>query len=270
MAGLLHNIRILNGLGPRTLTEPFAGGAGASLSLLYREDAAEVVINDLDHGVHDFWWTLVSRPQPFLRRLKQTPITIREWRRQRDVYRSRGRVSRLSRGFAAFFLNRCNRSGIIMNGGPIGGIAQDGEWKLNARFNKDELLRRCERVAEYKDRIRVSCIDGLRLIDSTDNHSTMLFVDPPYYGKGQTLYLNRLDHTYHMELAARLKRLSRAAWVVTYDDCPEIRRLYKGWATIRPFRLRYAANERRDGREVMITPKWMRLPEQQQSAAIKW
>lgn len=271
MAGLLAETRRLNGLGNRAVAEPFAGGAGAALTLLFLEEAHKIYINDADPALHAFWWTLVNRPRPFLARLARTRVSMAEWRRQRDCYRCGNRdVSRFRKGFAAFFLNRCNRSGIIVNGGPIGGVKQGGEWKLSARFPKAELVRRCERVVEYRERIHVSGEDGIRFIERLDTTTTFFFIDPPYFHKGATLYLNSSDAEYHEALASRLRSMPGAAWVLTYDNCPEVRRLYRGWASVRPFRLRYAAAERRDGRELLITPRWMRLPSQQQSAAIKW
>ena len=270
MAGLLGQVRRLNGLGDRATAEPFAGGAGASLSLLYLEETHEIYINDADGAICDFWWAAVNQPRPFTELIMKTPVSMAEWRSQRDLYRKPGRASRLRRAFAAFYLNRCNRSGIIMNGGPIGGVSQKGKWKLDARFNKPELRRRCERIAEYRDRIHVSCRDGIDFIEYLDSERTFFFIDPPYFEKGKTLYLNALDVEYHATLAARLKLMRDGAWVLTYDDCPEIRRMYQGWATIRPFGLRYAAAERRSGKEVLITPKWMRLPAWQASAALTW
>jgi DNA adenine methylase len=260
----------LNGLGGRAIAEPFAGGAGASLNLLFHEEAHEIFINDVDPAIHDFWWSIVNRPQPFLEMISTTPVNMEEWRRQRDVYRNSSRVSRLRRGFSAFYLNRCNRSGIIMNGGPIGGVKQAGNWKLDARFNKSDLRHRCEKVAEYRDRIHVSCRDGMEFIGRLDTASALFVIDPPYFMKGPTLYLNAMDQEYHEALADRLKSMKDAAWVLTYDDCSEIRRLYRGWATIRPFTLRYSAAERRSGKEVLIVPKWMRLPKTQESAALTW
>jgi DNA adenine methylase len=270
MANLLAETRRLNGLGHRAVAEPFAGGAGAALTLLFLEETHKIYINDVDPSIYDFWWTLVNRPQPFLTILSKTRVSMAEWRRQRSVYRSSGRVSRLRRGFSAFYLNRCNRSGIIVNGGPIGGVTQDGRWRLDARFTKSELFRRCERVAEYRERIKVSGDDGLQFLQRMDPRTTFFFIDPPYFQKGATLYLNSLDADYHEALAARLRAMSHAAWVLTYDNCPEVRRLYSGWASIRPFTLRYAASERRSGREILVSPKWMRLPSQQNSAAISW
>lgn len=270
MAGLLSQIRRLNGLGDRAIAEPFAGGAGASLILLYLEECHEIFINDADPAIHDFWWTLVNRIRPFKEKVSKTRVCMAEWYRQRAVYRNSGRVSRLRRGFSAFYLNRCNRSGIIMKGGPIGGLNQKGKWKINARFNKPELINRCDKVNEYRERVSVSGSDGIEFIDSLDEHSTFFFIDPPYFTKGKTLYLNILDEEYHSNIALQLKSMTDSAWVLTYDDCPQIRRMYRDWAAIRPFSLRYSAAERRRGNEVLITPKWMRLPTSQTSAAINW
>jgi len=270
MAGLLGQIRKLNGFGDRAFAEPFAGGAGAALSLLYREETPEIFINDADRSIHDFWWMVLNRPEAFKKKLRNTPVNMAQWHRQRNIYTDRTRVPRLRRGFSAFYLNRCNRSGIIMNGGPIGGVEQEGRWKLDARFNKPELQRRCEKIAQYHGRIRVSGQDGIDFINDLDAARVFFFIDPPYFVKGPTLYLNALDADYHRRLAAVLKSMTDAAWVLTYDDCAAIRRMYRSWATIRPFRLRYSAADSGSGKEVLITPKWMRLPPQQRSAAIAW
>jgi len=270
MSSLLRRIRRLNGLGSLDVAEPFAGGAGASLSLLYQEETSRIHLNDMDPAVHDFWWTLVNRPKPFLKMLDDATLSIEEWHRQRTIYQREEGISRLRRGFSAFFLNRCNRSGIILNGGPIGGIDQRGRWKIDARFNKADLRRRCEKVAEYRERITVSGIDGISFIDRFDPQSVFYFIDPPYFVKGSLLYMNRLEADYHAKLASTLKNMADAAWVVTYDDCPEIRELYRGWANVRPFELRYVAAERRRGEEILIAPKWMELPSGQDSLSIGW
>ena len=270
MTSVLRQIRRLNGLGGSPTVEPYAGGAGASLKLLYLEETDSVHINDGDPAIHDFWWAAVHRSDALVQKLIQTPVCVEEWRRQRAIFRSGKRVSRLARGFAAFYLNRCNRSGIIRNGSVIGGLEQGGKWKLDARFNKPSLRQRFEKIAEYQSRIEVSGIDGIELIESLDPYSVFLFVDPPYFQKGRTLYMNSLDHGYHAQLATSLRSMSQAAWVLTYDDCPEIRDMYAEWASVRPFSLRYSASASREGSELLITPRWMELPEFQSSGAIGW
>jgi DNA adenine methylase len=270
LAGLLIGIRRLNRLGSHPIAEPFAGGAGASLTLLFLEETERILINDVDSAIHAFWWAITNRSEAFLKLISTTRVSLPEWHRQLSVYRDERTSSKLKRGFAAFYLNRCNRSGILVNGGPIGGLDQKGKWKLDARFNKTDLRNRCQRVAEYRARITVSADDGIDFIDRLDPGSTFFFIDPPYFDKGRLLYLNKLDPDYHRALASKLHHMKDDAWVLTYDDCPEIRRLYRGWASVRPFSLRYVAAERRSGREVLITPKWMALPESQESRAIAW
>jgi DNA adenine methylase len=270
MSGLLSQLRRINGLGYQALAEPFAGGAGASLTLLYLEEAPEIFINDADSAIHDFWWAVLNRSGSFLKMIARKRTSMAEWRRQRATYRDRTVRSRLRRGFAAFYLNRCNRSGIIKNGGPIGGIKQGGEWKLGARYNKQELILRCQKITEFRDRIHVSGNDGIQFIKESNPDNTFYFIDPPYFKKGKTLYLNTLDEDYHFALAAQLKSMRKASWILTYDDCAEIRKMYRGWAQIRPFTLRYVAAERRSGKEILIAPKWMSLPAFQDSAAISW
>lgn len=269
LVGVLRQIRKMNGLAQHAIAEPFAGGAGASLTLLFGEEVPVAHINDADPAIFDFWWAATNRPQHFARMLAKTRVTMAEWRRQRAAYRG-SRTGRLQRGFAAFYLNRCNRSGIIVNGGPIGGIKQDGEWKLDARFNKEELGRRLERLAEFGPRVQPTGLDGIDFIKSLDASKTFFFIDPPYFEKGKTLYLNALDETYHCRLGEQLQAMESSAWVLTYDDCPEIRRIYEKWANIKPFALGYAASNRRKGKEILITPRWMTLPSEQTSDAITW
>ena len=260
MTPLLRQIRALNELNGHAFAEPFAGGAGASLSLLYLRETHEIHINDLDPAIYAFWYSAVHDSAAMIAYLEGVPVSVEEWRRWRDVYR-REDASHLDRGFAAFYLNRCNRSGIIENGSVIGGLEQRGRWKVDARFNKDTLRERLERIASERDRIFVTGLDGIDFIDKLDAASTFFFVDPPYFKKGPTLYLNSLDSHYHARLAVKLHDMSDAAWALTYDDCDEIRQLYGDWADVRPFSLRYTAGDRRQGQEVLVTPKWLRLPE---------
>lgn len=270
MTDLIRSIRALNSLNGTDLAEPFAGGGGASLSLLYGADTKQIRLNDADRAIFDFWWCLVHQSEKFVQKIVDTPITVAEWHQQRQIYLSKKNISRLERGFSAFFLNRCNRSGIIINGGPIGGYEQAGDWKLDVRFNKTDLVQRCEKVAEYANRIGVSDQDGIDFIEGLNFDRVTLFIDPPYYLKGKLLYLNLLNKDYHERLANVLRAKQDAAWILSYDDCPEIRQLYEQWANVRPFSLRYTAARKRSGQELLITPNWMTLPSEQGSGAIIW
>jgi DNA adenine methylase len=239
--------------------EPYAGGAGAALTLLMREEAKSILINDADPAIADMWWAMLNCSDEFIERLRNVPITIEEWTAQREAYKSPN-SSRFARGFATFYLNRTNRSGVIVNGGPIGGYEQAGKWKLDARFNREDLIRRCLRISSYADRITLSSNDGRSFVEEMGETNIFMFIDPPYFEKGPLLYLNGIDAEYHRALAGTLHSREGLSWVLTYDDCQEIRDLYEPWAHVQAFSLRYSVSECREGKEVMITPRWMVMP----------
>lgn len=270
MSGLLSRVREANQLTDREFAEPYAGGAGAALTLLFRRDVPAVHLNDADEAVSDIWWAILERTDEFSEMIFTAPLTLDEWRRQRATYCHPESASRLERAFAAFYLNRCNRSGIIRNGGPIGGSEQEGKWQIGARFNREGLVDRCQQVARRRSQIRLSSLDGIDFLRRLAGTGAFFFVDPPYFVKGPTLYLNALDPPYHASLAELLQGMNDTPWLLTYDDCPEVRALYEDWATVRPYSLRYSASTRRRGGEVLIAPHWMILPTETGSASIRW
>ena len=153
LAGFLGRIIKTNRLCDPVYAEPYAGGAGAAFALLFAEKVSRVVLNDKDRCIYALWRSVLNQTAGFLHLLETTPVTIEEWHRQRDVYLHPSRHGQLQLGFATFFLNRCNRSGILATGGPIGGYSQEGDWKLDARFNRSGLRERIEKIDLYRDRI---------------------------------------------------------------------------------------------------------------------
>jgi DNA adenine methylase len=264
LSGLLSEVIEANGLQDGTYVEPFAGGAGAALNLLFGEHVQRVVLNDADPCVYAFWSAILSRNGEFARRVQDTPVTINEWRRQRDIYRRQDKHSRIKVAFASFYLNRCNRSGIIVNGGPIGGINQRGKWKLDARYNKDELVRRVEKIHLYRDRIEVHNLDATELLERLSREgsaldATLVYLDPPYYVKGKKLYLNHYSPADHSELASFIRGQTAFRWLMTYDDVPEIRSLYRNCSTLR-LDVDYSAHSRKRGQELLIHSEGLIVP----------
>lgn len=243
------------GLDRPTYVEPFAGGAGAGLELLYRGVVRKVVINDYDRSIYSIWKSMLSADDAFLRLLNDTPVTVDEWLKQREVYRRRddADLSELELGFATFFLNRTNRSGVLQ-GGMIGGLKQAGDYKLDARYNKKTLLSRIQKLREYRSRILVTNFDGatrLRYWLDKSDQEVFAYVDPPYYDKGSLLYLNAFNDRQHAELATLLNEKANTNWVLTYDMAPYIERLYSGRTSLK-FNLHYSAHRRELARELMV------------------
>lgn len=240
-----------NGLGNITYIEPFAGGAGAALALLFLEKVERIVINDLDKAIYSFWKSAIFNSEKFIRKLFSTPITIKEWRKQKLIYNNT-QSSYFDLGFATFFLNRTNISGIV-NGGPIGGIQQEGKWKIDARFNKEKLAERIRQLSLYKNRISVFNRDGVDLMNEYLNKKNVfIYLDPPYYEKGATLYLNHYKKEDHEVLAKLLNCNPDAFWLLTYDNKKEIKSLYPERKIVN-FSLNYNAYESHKGKEILIS-----------------
>lgn len=233
-----------------TYVEPFAGGAGAALALLFLEKVEKIVINDLDRAIYSFWKSAIFNSEKFIDKINSTPINIKEWRKQKAIYHD-PKAKQLDRGFATFYLNRTNVSGIL-EGGPIGGIKQLSQWKIDARFNKVKLIEKIRQLAQYKNRITVFNKDGLELITEYLNQkNAFIYLDPPYYEKGSTLYLNHYKKDNHQKLAEKLNKNPDAFWLLTYDNKKEIKSLYPNRRIIN-FSLNYNAYQSRKGKEVMI------------------
>jgi DNA adenine methylase len=232
--------------------EPYAGGAGIAISLLYLEYASHIHLNDLNRSVYAFWRSVLEQPDELCALIRTTALTMDEWHRQRAVQGDKD-AGPLELGFSTFFLNRTNRSGII-NAGVIGGKAQDGPWKLDARFNARELSQRIEKIASYSSRITAYNMDAAKLI--TDvlpslPSKSLIYLDPPYYVKGHDLYENHYKHEDHAAIAELVISAIRQKWIVSYDNVPPIRELYSACKQT-TFGIRYSAQERYDGKEVMV------------------
>lgn len=253
LAPFIKRLFRYNNLCDGTYVEPYAGGSAVALSMLLEGYAWNIIINDIDPLIYAFWWSVLNDTEEFSRLIKDTKVTMREWRKQKMVHKHPEQYSKTEVGFATFFLNRTNRSGIL-KGGVIGGKNQDGPYKLDARFNKEDLLERINLIAEYRGRIKLFNLDAWELIVSLTPSlpkKCLLYFDPPYFNKGKFLYSNFYTPADHARMAALIRTLP-FSWVVTYDNVPEIREFYAGEAYAE-FDISYSAHLGRPrGSEVMF------------------
>ena len=232
--------------------EPYAGGAAIAISLLYLEYADHVHLNDLDPSVYAFWRAIIAHTEEFLRLVHDTPLTVDEWRKQRALQYIKEPVGTLELGFSTFYLNRTSRSGII-RGGVIGGINQSGKWKIDARYDRRKLVQRIEKVASYASRITLYNRDASDLIADvlpTLPERSLIYLDPPYYENGSTLYKSSYRHDDHEHIARQVGDISQH-WIVSYDNVEPIRAFYSQYRQ-QAFGLRYSANQVYEGVEVMV------------------
>lgn len=257
---LFSELTRINGLINSEYCEPYAGGAGLAIRLLTHGYVSRISINDLDASIYAFWYSVLFHTDAFCSLLNEAPVTIEEWFRQKEHWATAACDDYLKLGFAAFFLNRTNRSGIIEGAGPIGGYAQNGPWKLNARLVKANQIRNIQALRKYSSQISVTNKDALDFIaEKLDLPNTLTYLDPPYFVKGRKLYKNFYVQEDHLAIAHELTRKRRATWVVSYDDVPQIRRAYEAFTPV-SYSLNYSAGTKCHGAEVIFLSDALTLP----------
>jgi DNA adenine methylase len=241
-----------------TYVEPFAGGAGAALQLLYGEYVERVVLNDLDRHIAAFWRCVFTRTAELIALTRSAVVTIDEWHLQRAVFETE-MDDDLAIGFATFFLNRTNRSGIL-SAGPIGGLEQTGTWLIDARWKADDLCRRIEILGRYRNRVTLHQDDGVNVTKHyLKRPGHLIYADPPYIHKGAGLYLDAMTWPDHVRLAKALCDAPQRSWLVTYDRdqrVPDL--LFPGLRCI-DFGIAHTAAAQHVGREFAVFSDGLRL-----------
>lgn len=261
VADYIKHLFEVNDLCDGTYVEPYAGGASVALTLLFCEYASKIKINDIDRSIYAFWHSVLNETEALCRMISDTPVNMEIWRAQRNVQAKKLEVGLLELGFSTFFLNRTNRSGIL-NGGVIGGKNQNGSFKIDARYNKTELIERIENVADYSDRIELTSMDAIELIKSykrTPSAKTLVYLDPPYFVKGRDLYLNYYNDDDHKAIANAIKKY-KGKWIISYDSMPFIKELYKGYRH-KEYYLSYSAGNPTKGKEIMFFSEGLVVPD---------
>lgn len=261
MTRYIANLIELNGLVGGGYVEPYVGGGGVAFSLLFLEYVQTLHLNDISRPIYAFWTAVLDHTEDLCRLIKDTPVDVDQWHRQRSVLDNAQSVTLLELGFSTLFLNRTNRSGII-HGGVIGGKEQTGKWKLDARYSKDDLVRRIEKIARYRGRIHLYSMDAAQFIKAVLPDiplRSLVYLDPPYFVKGEGLYEHHYSGKDHEEIARLVQEAVKQPWLVSYDNHPEIRALYQERRQ-QEFDLYYSANRRFNGKEVMIFSDGLEIP----------
>jgi len=242
--------------------EPYAGGSAIALELLFHEYVSCIHINDISRPVHAFWKSILEDTEEFCRLVLKKPLTVAQWDKQKKVLRNPDDHDHVELGFAMFFLNRTNRSGIL-NAGIIGGRDQTGPWKIDARYNAKELVHRIEAIARMRDRIKLTRQDALRFLKAGISKwpkETLIYLDPPYYVKGRDLYYDFYEHKDHKRIAGFMNgSVIRQKWIVSYDNVQPIRDLYPASRYV-TYDIGYSARSASQGSEVMFFCDGLKVP----------
>ncbi len=261
LTAYVEKVLELNCLYGGTYVEPYAGGAAVAMELLLRGLVRRIHINDLNPAVHAFWRAVLQEPEKLIGLISRCKVNMETWYWARSV-QSESSPDPIDLAFSTFFLNRTNRSGILL-GGVIGGKDQNGPWKIDARFNTSDLIMRIETIAERSDDIHLHNEDAQKLVRRLASKlakKNLIYFDPPYFVKGQGLYMHHYDPADHAAVAKTIENLpSTCNWMVSYDDHPVIRELYSKYEEL-TYSLNYTAQERGRGTEVIFYSPGLVVP----------
>jgi DNA adenine methylase len=239
--------------------EAYCGGAGLAIRLLTNGFVDRVSINDIDDSIFAFWTSALRETDKFCKLIERTPITVREWKRQKCIWNAGTDSGLLELGFATYFLNRTNRSGIIDGAGPIGGYNQSGRWKIDARLTKAAQVDNLRALAKFTKQIKITRQDALPFFKAAADRNALTYLDPPYFVQGRNLYSNFYQEEDHIAIARDLTRRKKSRWVVSYDDVREIRKLYRGFTRVK-YAPNYSANQKMIGSEIIFISDALAAP----------
>ena len=239
--------------------EAFAGGAGLALLLLKNNIVDKLILNDIDKSIYCFWKSILDFNKEFCEMINSVNIDLVEREIQKKIQKDKDildltkKSDILKLGFSTFFLNRVNRSGII-RAGVIGGIEQNGNYKIDCRFNKKNLIERIKEIKKYKKKIEFYNLDAIDFLKKVEKKKKIfIFFDPPYFNKGKDLYTNFYNIDDHISLAKYISGLKQN-WITTYDNTDEIKKIYSD-CQIKEFDILYSLEKKRRAKEILICKK---------------
>lgn len=243
--------------------EPYSGGASVALFLLIEEFVNKITINDKDRSIYAFWYSVLNKTDKLCEMIENAELTVNEWKKQKLLQTDKENIELLDLGFSTFYLNRTNRSGII-NAGVIGGIKQKGNYLMNCRFNKRELIKRIKLIASKKEKITLYQLDAMDLVDKieleVEQDNTIFYFDPPYYLKANSLYMNYYEAFNHKIVSDKIKSIKEIRWIVSYDNVPQIQILYSDCLK-KEFSFKHTAYKAKIGKELLFWSNNVIVPE---------
>lgn len=222
----------------------FVGGGSVLLDIAQRYPTIKLHANDKDYWMYCFWNIVSSgddaKFNSLLQLIEQKP-TLELFYQLRETPTD----DPVECAYRAIFFNRTTFSGIAYSG-PIGGKEQKSQYTVDCRYNVAKLKTKI--LACRKLLINRTTVSGLDFGEYTElwNTNYPAYLDPPYYVKGDALYIEKMDSFQHEKLSALLQH--REGWVLSYDDCPEIRNLYANQKVI-DLSARYCINGKKDNWE---------------------
>jgi DNA adenine methylase len=221
-----------NNMAPQILVEPFVGGGSVFLHFLLNKNTKKIIIADKDILIYSFWKTLFCECSHLIRFIKSVKVNLNTFDRYRTISDNPNKHSITTLAEACLFLNRTSFSGILNSGaGPIGGRRQTSQYKIDCRFGRENLIKKIEKIAAFRNRVTVLCCDWADTINYAIKslkyppNEILFYLDPPFYKKADQLYRHFFEERDHEILRNTVIGLKQS-WILSYDKARQIEKLY--------------------------------------------
>lgn len=241
--------------------EPFFGAGSIGLAFLEKKPPGKTIwLNDKDPGIADFWTSVIQNRQGLKNLIKSfIPSVEKFYEFKHKLMLQNDNIDPVEHGFMKLAIHQISYSGLgVMSGGPLGGKSQNSPYPIDCRWNSDLLCKHIDIIYDSLNRFHIfgcSCTpyDFEEVITAKGN--ALLYLDPPYYEKGKELYQYSFTIDDHKKLCYILQ-ITKNKWVLSYDNCTEVREMYQGWAEMEATpALAYTINTSRRKSELLIRSK---------------
>mgnify|MGYP001440887376 CR=1 FL=1 len=237
--------------------EPFFGGGSIGLKFLEMNPYIHKAwINDKDVGVASLWTSVMRYHDELKRKVVNFVPSVDIFYQYKDILLSNQPMDVVELGFMKLAVHQMSFSGLgVMAGGPIGGKTQLGNYTIDCRWSADYICNKINKYHALFSRTNMynnicSSFNFEKVLEDDIDDNALVYIDPPYYVKGNDLYIVKFEKSDHMRLAELLK-CAKYRWLLSYDDCEEVRELYN-WAVIQPVGVNYTIKTSRNKSEVLI------------------
>jgi len=231
--------------------EPFFGSGAIGIQLLSSGWSKNLWFNDHDAGIAALWNAVLTSPRDLQKRIREFVPSVDAFLAFKAELLEGTAGTGIDLAFKKLVVHQLSYSGLgTRSGGPLGGLEQRSQYKIDCRWSPEHMCKKIEKLHALlaPSRVQITCLNYEVLLESSDH--VLFYLDPPYYT--ENLYQHSFTVDDHARLADRLKSCKN--WVLSYDDCPEIKELY-AWAKVETIDAVYTLNNKhsKQKKELLVT-----------------
>lgn len=198
--------------------EPFVGGG----SIFFHKNKVKSWLNDYEEDLINCYEVIKNKLPDLLKKLKNQKVSKEKHHWFKNKYKPK---NKLEQAFRYYYLNRTSYSGIMKRENCFFGYGE----KYSMR--PENWPRQLEKNSKKLQNVKLTNLDFEKILNNIKQKNSFVFLDPPYFKADQNkFYTKSFSYDDHIRLSKILKKnSSKFKFLLTYDNCDEIKEIYS-WA----------------------------------------